>query len=151
MIIFSRHVSRFSFDYFISHYPIVFYVCVGVVGFLVFFALILAPLLIWRQVAKMRREMQNGQKGLSLLAQALKEELEKVNALGIEMQQRYLKTMQYVCDRLADICDGVNGIPSDSAPPPAPNLMPDSAPSPAPSSASDSVNKQPRNDVAKQD
>ena len=148
---FSRHASRFSFDYFISHYPVVFYVCVGVVGFFVFFALILTPLLIWRQVAKMRREVQNGQKGLSLLAQALKEELEKINALAVDMQQRYLKTMQYVCDRLADICDGVNGIPSDSAPPPAPNLMADSAPPPAPSSAPDSVDKQPRNDVATQD
>jgi len=139
---FSRHASRFSFDYFISHYPVVFYVCVGVVGFFVFLALILAPLLIWRQVAKMRREVQNGQKGLSLLAQALKEELEKVNALAVDMQQRYLKTMQYVCDRLADICDGVNGIPSDSAPPSAPNLISDSAPPPASSSETDSKDKQ---------
>lgn len=139
---FSRHASRFSFDYFISHYPVVFYVCVGVVGFFVFLALILAPLLIWRQVAKMRREVQNGQKGLSLLAQALKEELEKVNALAVDMQQRYLKTMQYVCDRLADICDGVNGIPSDSAPPSAPNLLSDSALPPASSSETDSKDKQ---------
>lgn len=139
---FSRHASRFSFDYFISHYPVVFYVCVGVVGFFVFLALILAPLLIWRQVAKMRREVQNGQKGLSLLAQALKEELEKVNALAVDMQQRYLKTMQYVCDRLADICDGVNGIPSDSAPPSAPNLLSDSALPPALSSETDSKDKQ---------
>ena len=143
---FSRHAFRFSFDYFISHYPTVFYVCVGVLGFLVFLALILAPLLIWRHVAKMRK----GQKGLSLLVQALKEELEKVNVLAVEMQQRYLKTMQYVCDRLADICDGVNGIPSDSAPPPAPNLMPDSTLPPIPGDVPDSADKQPRNDVAAQ-
>lgn len=117
---FSRHVSHFSFDSLISDYPVVFYVCMGVAGFLAFLALILAPLLIWRHAAKMRRELRTSQKGLALLAQALKEEAEKANALAIEMQQRYLKTMQYVCDRLADICDAINGFPSSSAAPHAP-------------------------------
>ena len=121
---FSRTFSHFSFNSLISDYPVVFYVCVGVVGFLVFLAVILAPLLIWRHAAKMRRELRTSQKGLALLAQALKEEVEKTNALAVEMQQRYLKTMQYVCDRLADICDGINGFPSSSAAPHAPVAAP---------------------------
>ena len=33
------------------------------------------------------------------------QELRAVNANFEAMQQRYIKTMQYVCDRLADICD----------------------------------------------
>ncbi len=121
---FSRTFSHFSFNSLISDYPVVFYVCVGVVGFLVFLAVILAPLLIWRHAAKMRRELRTSQKGLALLAQALKEEVEKTNALAVEMQQRYLKTMQYVCDRLADICDGINGFPSSAAAPHAPVAAP---------------------------
>ncbi len=118
---FSRNFSHFSIDTLISNYPVMFYVCVGVVGLFVFLAVILAPLLIWRHAAKMRRELRAGQKGLLLLAQALKEEAEKTNALAIEMQQRYLKTMQYVCDRLADICDAINGFPSSAAAPHVPS------------------------------
>lgn len=114
---FINQISNLSLDSLVSDYPVAFYVCAGVVGFLVFLAVILAPLLIWRHAAKIRRELQIGQKLIAQQAQALKEEQEKTNALAVEMQQRYLKTMQYVCDRLADICDGINGFPFNSAAP----------------------------------
>ena len=85
---------------------IVGYVVGGLIGLFVF----LAPLFIWHHVAKMRHEVKTRMQSIFQLMQAQKDEQERTNTLAVEMQQRYMKTMQYVCDRLADICDNVNGV-----------------------------------------
>ena len=73
----------------------------GVVGlFLVF-----APLFIWHHVAKLRHDRQDELSELRKDLSVHLKELRAVNANFEAMQQRYIKTMQYVCDRLADICD----------------------------------------------
>ena len=73
----------------------------GVVGlFLVF-----APLFIWHHVAKLRHDLQDEMLELRKDLAVHVQELRAVNANFEAMQQRYIKTMQYVCDRLADICD----------------------------------------------
>ena len=73
----------------------------GVVGlFLVF-----APLFIWHHVAKLRHDLQDEMSELRKDLSIHVQELRAVNANFEAMQQRYIKTMQYVCDRLADICD----------------------------------------------
>ena len=73
----------------------------GVVGlFLVF-----APLFIWHHVAKLRHDLQDEMSELRKDLSIHVQELRAVNANFDAMQQRYIKTMQYVCDRLADICD----------------------------------------------
>ena len=73
----------------------------GVVGlFLVF-----APLFIWHHVAKLRHDLQDEMSELRKDLSVHVQELRAVNANFEAMQQRYIKTMQYVCDRLADICD----------------------------------------------
>ena len=85
---------------------IVGYVVGGIIGLIVF----LAPLFTWHHVAKMRHEVKTSMQSILQLMQAQKDEQERTNTLSVEMQQRYMKTMQYVCDRLADICDNVNGV-----------------------------------------
>lgn len=85
---------------------IVGYVVGGIIGLFVF----LAPLFTWHHVAKMRHEVKTSMQSILQLMQAQKDEQERTNTLAVEMQQRYMKTMQYVCDRLADICDNVNGV-----------------------------------------
>ena len=73
----------------------------GVVGlFLVF-----APLFIWHHVAKLRHDLQDEMSELRKDLSIHVQEMRAVNANFEAMQQRYIKTMQYVCDRLADICD----------------------------------------------
>ena len=73
----------------------------GVVGlFLVF-----APLFIWHHVTKLRHDLQDEMSELRKDLSIHVQELRAVNANFEAMQQRYIKTMQYVCDRLADICD----------------------------------------------
>ena len=73
----------------------------GVVGlFLVF-----APLFIWHHVAKLRHDLQDEMSELGKDLSIHVQELRAVNANFEAMQERYIKTMQYVCDRLADICD----------------------------------------------
>lgn len=91
---------------------IVFNILAVVVGIL----LVFSPLFIWHHVAKMRKEMDEKISSLSQTASsllqanvAMKREQVKTNELLVEMQQRYLKTMQYVCDCLADICDNTGG------------------------------------------
>ena len=87
---------------------IIAYVGMAIIGAMLFFS----PLFIWHHVAKMRKEVDEKialleQTASSLLQAvlAMKREQIKTNELFVEMQQRYIKTMQYVCDRLADICD----------------------------------------------
>ena len=91
---------------------IVFNILAAVVGIL----LVLSPLFIWHHVAKMRKEMDEQISSLSQTASSLlqatvtiRREQAKTNELFVEMQQRYIKTMQYVCDCLADICDNTGG------------------------------------------
>ena len=72
-----------------------------VVGLLLFFA----PLFIWHHVAKLRHDLQDEMSELRKDLSVHVQELRAVNANFDAMQQRYIKTMQYVCDRLADICD----------------------------------------------
>ena len=81
-------------------------ILITVIGLFVF----LAPLFTWHHVDKMRHEVKTGMQSILQLMQAQKDEQERTNTLAVEMQQRYMKTMQYVCDRLADICDNVNGV-----------------------------------------
>ncbi len=88
------------------------YIIAVIVGALLAFS----PLFIWHHVANMRREMDEKISSLTQTASsllqanvAMKRELAKTNELFVEMQQRYLKTMQYVCDCLADICDNTGG------------------------------------------
>ena len=73
----------------------------GVVGLF----LVLAPLFIWHHAAKLRQDMQDEMSELRKDLAVHVKELRAVNANFEAMQQRYIKTMQYVCDRLADICD----------------------------------------------
>ena len=85
----------------LSLLSIVGYVMASVVGlFLVF-----APLFIWHHVAKLRHDLQDEMSELRKDLSIHVQELRAVNANFEAMQQRYIKTMQYVCDRLADICD----------------------------------------------
>ena len=56
-------------------------------------------------MSKMRKEIKDGTSALWQKLSVLSNEAQAANARLEEMQQRYLKTMQYVCDRLADICD----------------------------------------------
>ena len=67
--------------------------------------LVLAPLFIWHHVAKLRHDLQDEMSELRKDLFVHVQELRAVNANFEAMQQRYIKTMQYVCDRLADICD----------------------------------------------
>ena len=67
--------------------------------------LIFAPLFIWHHVAKLRHDLQDEMSELRKDLSVHVQELRTVNANFEAMQQRYIKTMQYVCDRLADICD----------------------------------------------
>ena len=67
--------------------------------------LIFAPLFIWHHVAKLRHDLQDEMSELRKDLSVHVQELRAVNANFEAMQQRYIKTMQYVCDRLADICD----------------------------------------------
>ena len=86
----------------------------GVVGlFLVF-----APLFIWHHVAKLRHDLQDEMSELRRDLAVHVQELRAVNANFEAMQQRYIKTMQYICDRLADICDhlGVEEHKTEEAP-----------------------------------
>ena len=73
----------------------------SVVGLL----LVFAPLFIWHHVAKLRHDLQDEMLELRKDLSVHVQELRTVNANFEAMQQRYIKTMQYVCDRLADICD----------------------------------------------
>ena len=73
----------------------------SVVGLL----LVFAPLFIWHHVAKLRHDLQDEMSELRKDLSVHVQELRAVNANFEAMQQRYIKTMQYVCDRLADICD----------------------------------------------
>ena len=73
----------------------------SVVGLL----LVFAPFFIWHHVAKLRQDMQDEMSELRKDLSVHVQELRAVNANFEAMQQRYIKTMQYVCDRLADICD----------------------------------------------
>ena len=73
----------------------------SVVGLL----LVFAPLFIWHHVAKLRHDLQDEMSELRKDLSVHVQELRTVNANFEAMQQRYIKTMQYVCDRLADICD----------------------------------------------
>ena len=73
----------------------------SVVGLL----LVFAPLFIWHHVAKMPHDLQDEMSELRKDLSVHVQELRAVNANFEAMQQRYIKTMQYVCDRLADICD----------------------------------------------
>ena len=67
--------------------------------------LVFAPFFIWHHVAKLRQDMQDEMSELRKDLSVHVQELRAVNANFEAMQQRYIKTMQYVCDRLADICD----------------------------------------------
>ena len=67
--------------------------------------LVLAPLFIWHHVVKLRHDLQDEMSELRKDLSVHVQELRAVNANFEAMQQRYIKTMQYVCDRLADICD----------------------------------------------
>ena len=67
--------------------------------------LVFAPLFIWHHVAKLRHDLQDEMSELRKDLSIHVQELRAVNANFEAMQQRYIKTMQYVCDRLADICD----------------------------------------------
>jgi len=86
----------------------------GVVGLL----LVFAPLFIWHHVAKLRHDLQDEMSELRKDLSVHVQELRAVNANFEAMQQRYIKTMQYVCDRLADICDhlGVEEHKTEEAP-----------------------------------
>ena len=85
----------------LSLLSIVGYVIASVVGLF----LVLAPLFIWHHVAKLRHDLQDEMSELRKDLFVHVQELRAVNANFEAMQQRYIKTMQYVCDRLADICD----------------------------------------------
>ncbi len=76
-----------------------------VIGSAVGLFLVLAPLFIWHHVAKLRHDLQDEMLELRKDLFVHVQELRAVNANFEAMQQRYIKTMQYVCDRLADICD----------------------------------------------
>lgn len=76
-----------------------------VIGSVVGLCLVLAPLFIWHHVAKLRHDLQDEMSELRKDLFVHVQELRAVNANFEAMQQRYIKTMQYVCDRLADICD----------------------------------------------
>ena len=76
-----------------------------VIGSVVGLFLVLAPLFIWHHVAKLRHDLQDEMSELRKDLSVHVQELRAVNANFEAMQQRYIKTMQYVCDRLADICD----------------------------------------------
>ena len=76
-----------------------------VIGSVVGLFLVLAPLFIWHHVAKLRHDLQDEMSELRKDLFVHVQELRAVNANFEAMQQRYIKTMQYVCDRLADICD----------------------------------------------
>lgn len=67
--------------------------------------LVFAPLFIWHHVAKLRKEFQDGISSVMNELSVQVKELRAINGNVVEMQRRYVKTMQYVCDRLADICD----------------------------------------------
>ena len=67
--------------------------------------LVFAPFSIWHHVAKLRHDLQDEMSELRKDLSVHVQELRAVNANFEAMQQRYIKTMQYVCDRLADICD----------------------------------------------
>jgi len=86
----------------------------SVVGLL----LVFAPLFIWHHVAKLRHDLQDEMSELRKDLFVHVQELRAVNANFEAMQQRYIKTMQYVCDRLADICDhlGVEEHKTEEAP-----------------------------------
>ncbi len=77
----------------------------GVIGLLIGVLLVLAPLFIWHHVVMMRTEARKRMAELLENLAAQTRELKKATTLSVEMQKRYVKTMQYVCDRLADICD----------------------------------------------
>ena len=85
-----------------------------IAAFVVGILLAFAPLFIWHHVAKMRAEVRERMAELMETLVAQTREMKKSNALSVEMQQRYLKTMQYVCDRLADICDHMDMESQDS-------------------------------------
>ena len=76
-----------------------------VIGSVVGLFLVLAPLFIWHHVAQLRHDLQDEMSELRKDLFVHVQELRAVNANFEAMQQRYIKTMQYVCDRLADICD----------------------------------------------
>ena len=76
-------------------------VCTVILGIL----FIVAPIFIWQHVAKLRKELHDEMTELRNDMSAQMKELRAVNANFETMQQRYIKTMQYVCDRIADICD----------------------------------------------
>ena len=76
-----------------------------IAAFVIGILLAFAPLFIWHHVVKMRIEVRERMAELRDALTAQARELKKANALSTEMQQRYVKTMQYVCDRLADICE----------------------------------------------
>ena len=86
----------------------------SVVGLL----LVFAPFFIWHHVAKLRHDLQDEMSELRKDLSVHVQELRAVNANFEAMQQRYIKTMQYVCDRLADICDhlGVEEHKTEDAP-----------------------------------
>ena len=73
----------------------------SVVGLL----LVFAPFFIWHHVAKLRHDLQDEMSELRKDLSVHVKELRAANTNFEAMQQRYIKTMQYVCDRLADICD----------------------------------------------
>ena len=76
-------------------------VCSAIIGIL----FVLAPIFIWVHVARLRKELHDEMTELRNDMSAQMKELRAVNANFMAMQQRYIKTMQYVCDRIADICD----------------------------------------------
>ena len=78
-------------------------------GSIIGILLVLAPLFIWIHVSKLRKEMRDGRNALLQKLSVLSDEAHLANVKLEEMQQRYLKTMQYVCDRLADVCDSLGG------------------------------------------
>ena len=80
--------------------------CAGFVLGVMFF---IAPLVIWIHVSRMRKEMKDAMATLTQVATAIRREQDKTNSLLVESQQRYIKTMQYVCDCLADLCDNTGG------------------------------------------
>ncbi len=67
--------------------------------------LVFAPFFIWHHVAKLRHDLQDEMSELRKDLSVHVQELRAVNTNFETMQQRYIETMQYVCDRLADICD----------------------------------------------
>ena len=110
---------------------VVLYALAAVVGI----AIVLAPLFIWHHLVKLRIEVSNKlqamidahQKVLNeshtlskamqdqlivaknqlKLSQSQLDEQKKAHDVLMSMQHHYVKSMQYVCDRLADICDSI--------------------------------------------